>query len=314
MSTDRQDRIAGVMLASAAGDCLGVPYETGLPSRGHAVMKGGGYGFSPGEWSDDTVGSIAVALGRSVPVEVAKGLLSWFWTRPPDIGIATRSVLSKVSSPRGMAAASRAYGVRMAARPKPAGFDEGGPNGSLMRTGPVCLPYLGNRAKIAQAAREISDLTHFDPSGYTADSCVIWSIAIATAIELGTGFGAEQVAAGLELIPVGRRGYWEHVIDEALCKRPATFARNSGGCVGALSVALSAMAHSTSLEQALQDCIAAGGDTDTTAAICGSLLGSIHGASVVPARWVKAIHGWPGLDASGLERLALQAASVQASA
>jgi len=271
-------------------------------------MKGGGYGFSPGEWSDDTAGSVAVALGRSIPLEVARGLLSWYWTRPPDIGITTRQVLSRVSSPRGMAAASRAHGMRQAALPKPAGFTRGGPNGSLMRTGPVCLPFLGKPSRIAQAAREISDLTHFDPTGYTGDACGIWSQAVSAAIELGTGFTPAMVADGLELIPAQRRGYWEGVIDAALCKPPARFAANSGGCVGALQVALSAIAHADGLEQALQDCIAAGGDTDTTASICGALLGSIHGASAVPQRWVKAIHGWPGMTADSLEQLALQAA------
>jgi ADP-ribosylglycohydrolase len=282
----------------------------GNPEPRPGRHEGGGYGFKPGEWSDDTAGAIAVALGKSVPLEVAKGLLSWYWTRPPDIGISTRAVLGKVTSPRGMLAASKAHGMRMHAMRKPPGWNEGGPNGSLMRTGPVCLPYLGDRPRIAQAAREISDLTHFDPTGYTADSCVIWSLAIADAVERGTKFSAEQVADGIELIPdAARRGYWEHVIDEALCKRPATFARNSGGCVGALSVALSAIAHADGLEQALQDCVAAGGDTDTTGAICGALLGAIHGASAVPQRWVKVMHGWPGYRAADLGRLALQAAS-----
>ncbi len=309
MRSDRTDRIRGTMLASAVGDVLGVPYETGIPSHGRAVMKGGGYGFQPGEWSDDTCGSIAVAMGRSVPLEVAKGLMSWYESRPPDIGISTRAVLSRTNTPRGMAAASKAHGMRMAARPRPRGFDEGGPNGSLMRTGPVCLPYLGSPERIAIAARKISDLTHYDPSGYTADSAVIWSLAIDSAIAAGPLFRPATVAAGLDFIPDGRRGYWADRISEALSKEPAAFARNSGGCVGALQVALSAIAHSTSLEDGLQDCIAAGGDTDTTAAICGSLLGSIFGASAVPARWRKAVHGWPGLDADGLERLALAAAS-----
>lgn len=308
MKTDRQDRCAGVMLASAAGDALGVPYETGMPSHGKAAMIGGGYGFAPGEWSDDTCGAIAVALGRSVPLEVARGLLSWFWSRPPDIGITTRAVLSRVTSPRGMLAASKAHGCRQAAMRKPPGYDEGGANGSLMRTGPVCLPCLGDRKRIADAARKVSDLTHYDPDGYTADSCVIWSLAIAAAIELGEGFSPAMVADGLELVPATRRGYWEQVTDAALCKPPAAFARNSGGCVGALQVALSAIAHAEGLEDGLQACVAAGGDTDTTAAICGSLLGAIHGASAVPARWRKALHGWPGMKADGLEALALAAA------
>ena len=182
----RLDRIAGVMVASAAGDALGAGYETGkrVPESG-ATMCGGGFGFEPGEWTDDSCGSIAVALGRSVPLEVAKGLLSWYWTRPPDVGSTTRAVLGRCTSPRSMAAVSKAHGTRMAGYPVPRGYDRGGSNGSLMRTGPVCLPFLHDRKRIAAAAREISDLTHFDPEGYTGDSCVIWSLAIASAAGLG---------------------------------------------------------------------------------------------------------------------------------
>jgi ADP-ribosyl-[dinitrogen reductase] hydrolase len=33
----------------------------------------------------------------------------------------------------------------------------------------------------------------------------------------------------------------------------------------------------------------------------------VHGASAIPRAWRKGLHGWPGLDADGLEQLALDA-------
>src|SRR5690606_689237 len=54
------DRASGVLLAQAAGDALGVPYEIAQPpGPGRrdevAVMRGGGLGpYEPGKWSDAT--------------------------------------------------------------------------------------------------------------------------------------------------------------------------------------------------------------------------------------------------------------------
>ena len=60
--TSRDDRAEGVLLATAAGDALGAPYEF-QPARGpelEVAMVGGG-GWEPGEWTDDTSMAIAIA-------------------------------------------------------------------------------------------------------------------------------------------------------------------------------------------------------------------------------------------------------------
>lgn len=305
--SDRENRIAGVMVGMAAGDALGAGYETGKPvPRSGATMCGGGYGFGPGEWTDDTSQAIAVALGRSVPLEVAKGLLSWYWTQPPDVGITTRAVLSRVKSPSGMVLASKAHALRETALGKPVGFDPGVSNGSLMRTGPVCLPYLGNRGRVAYVARQISDLTHFDPSGYTGDACTLWSLFIEEAVTTG----CVSFYAGLEFVDPKRREFWHQIIKGVFAEGSAPPVRN-GGVLGAFKAALYAVSRADSLEDGLQRAVAIGGDTDTVAAIAGSLLGAIYGASAVPAEWYEALHGWPGMYAEDLERLALDVAGVE---
>ncbi|MEE2060807.1 ADP-ribosylglycohydrolase family protein [Rhodococcus artemisiae] len=53
----------------------------------------------------------------------------------------------------------------------------------------------------------------------------------------------------------------------------------------------------------------AGGDTDTTAAIAGGLLGARWGASSVPERWKQMLHGWPGYRVGGLIELAQKTAA-----
>ena len=57
LTTAQVDRAAGVLLGIACGDALGAPYEFGPPLRPDiaVTMKGGGsFGWSPGEWTDDT--------------------------------------------------------------------------------------------------------------------------------------------------------------------------------------------------------------------------------------------------------------------
>ena len=49
-----------------------------------------------------------------------------------------------------------------------------------------------------------------------------------------------------------------------------------------------------------------GNDTDTVAAIAGTLLGAVWGASAVPAEWQDVMHGWPGYTIADLRRLAAQ--------
>ena len=44
-------------------------------------------------------------------------------------------------------------------------------------------------------------------------------------------------------------------------------------------------------------------DTDTVAAIAGGLLGAAYGASAVPGRWRRLLHGWPGLRSRDLVAL-----------
>lgn len=306
--TTKQDRIKGVLLGQAAGDALGSHYEFGKPSNGKARMLRGTFGHEPGEWTDDTQQAVVVVTARSEPAAVAAGLLAWYAGRPKDVGIATAAVLS-ASSRAGagsMAEISRRFAKQDAATPRPLSWDPGGANGSLMRTGPVCLPFLGDREQIAKVAREVSDLTHADP--YCGDACVLWSLAIDAAIEGGEWSSRSLMLDGLDFIPAERRDYWYKQIRLAMTTDPGEF-RQNGSAAGCFRAALSAVSHATSLRDGLQKAVAVGNDTDTVAAVAGALLGAIYGASAVPESWRRKLHGWPGGKvAADLEQLALSAA------
>ena len=110
--------------------------------------------------------------------------------------------------------------------------------------------------------------------------------------------------------------HWRELLLEAETQPPSAFARN-GWAVGALQAAWSAITHTpvptgghacSHLVGSLTTATRIGHDTDTVAAIAGQLLGARYGASAVPARWRRMVHGWPGLRARDLVQLAVDTA------
>jgi ADP-ribosyl-[dinitrogen reductase] hydrolase len=313
----RQDRIRGVLIGQAAGDALGVHYELGTPSHGKAQMLGGGYGFEPYEWSDDTQQAIVIAQAAGdVPLagyvaRVGVGLLRWYRSGPADVGPTAGRVLGRIKDHDNVL---RMYPDRVRTHLEMAAqqnYENRGramgsmSNGSLMRTNPAILPFLGRRQQGARVVREISNLTHADPMA--GDAAVLWSLAVEHAIEAGTGFDpVRHMGDGVHYLDE-RQHQWAQLIGEAIGSDPHKF-RGNLAVVPAFQAALSTVAHAESYEHGVQLAIDIGGDTDTIAAIAGGLLGAIYGASEVPGEWRSKLHGWPGLTGFELEHLALDAA------
>ena len=181
-----------------------------------------------------------------------------------------------------------------------------------MRTAPVALAYLDDETALVEAARAVSELTHYDPEA--GDACVLWCTAIRHAILTGK----LDARIGLGHIPSERRDLWASRLDEAETSQPSAFAAKNGWVVAALQGAWSAIVNTPvpvedpasevfradRLRLALEAAVRGGGDTDTVAAIAGGLLGAAYGASAVPSRWRLALQGWPGLTTRGLVQLA----------
>lgn len=288
------DRCAGVLLGLAAGGGLGAGYEFRTPPAGDAAMVGGGLGgWEPGEWTEDTQTAICVAeetaTGAVEPVAVAARFLRWYRSQPSDVGVQTRSVLSLPAG--GDEVAARA-GEHFAAHP-----DRSAGNGSLVRTAPFALASLGDDERLVELAMSASALTHADPRAGKA--CALWCVAIDRAIRHATLQGVHE---GIELLPVERRAYWTDRIAEAEEGPPSRFSPN-GFVVSAFQAALAAIWHTAILESepcrhlqhALHAAVRIGDDTDTVAAIAGSLLGARWGASAVPVEWRAMLHGRPGV-------------------
>lgn len=310
---DQLHRAAGVLLTMAAGDALGAGYEFGgpYPSQMPVEMKGGGaFGWQPGEWTDDTQMALVIAEAvvdgddlRQLTVldRVVAGWVEWMG-EAADVGAQTRTVLAAVSSAGTGVTASQslAESERLHAR---TGHTAG--NGSLMRTAPVALAYLDDPQGLTEAAATVSQLTHFDPEA--AEACVLWCHLIRSAVLTGT----IQPTTALEHLPAPRAQVWAERLERAAERTPSDFTAN-GWVVEALQAAWCAIIttadQSTThrfqdprhVQRALEAAVRGGRDTDTVAAIAGGLLGAVYGASAVPARWRRVLHGWPGLRARDL--------------
>jgi ADP-ribosyl-[dinitrogen reductase] hydrolase len=59
----------------------------------------------------------------------------------------------------------------------------------------------------------------------------------------------------------------------------------------ALAQALWAVRTTPTFEEAIIAAVELGGDTDTVAAIAGSMAGALHGAQRIPVRWASCVHG-----------------------
>lgn len=302
LDSEQTGRALGALVGQAAGDALGVPYEFGSrPLVGEPQLLGGGLGgIAPGQWSDDTEMTICIAevaatgadLRTDAALEqIAQNFLRWYDDGPPDIGTQTRAVLCRTRRQAGPAAAAmRGISADLHAR---SGRTAG--NGSLMRTSPVALAHLGDPEAMVEAARAVSALTHHD--AVAGDACALWCLAIDHAIRTGQ----LDVRVGLTHVD---SAYWGPLLDEAESVEPSHYNASNGWVVAALLGAWSAISRTDGLVPGLHAAVGGGGDTDTVAAIAGQLLGAAHGASAVPARYRRRLHGWPGMRVRDLHRLA----------
>lgn len=284
------DRARGCLIGLIAGDSLGSLVEFQSPEdirylhpEGVRDLRDGGtFDTLAGQPTDDS--EMALALARTL---IARGTYDaeaanrayreWLDSEPFDCGLTIRDGL--LGNPR----------------------RESQANGALMRIGP--LGIFGSRHRldaVARWAREDAGLTH--PHRICLDANALFAMALAHAIDRGptprelyerivTWANEEEVCPPVRAC-----------VAEAAAGPPEDCMTHMGWVLIALRNALWQLRHAPSLEEGVIDSVMRGGDTDTNAAICGALLGAVHGVEAVPARWTGAIlrcrpeAGRPGVE------------------
>ncbi|KPI10678.1 ADP-ribosylation/Crystallin J1 [Actinobacteria bacterium OV450] len=296
----RLDRAVGAILGSAVGDALGAPYEFGpagaLTARGQE-MRGGG-GWDPGEATDDT--QMAVLVGESLLEhgglelpDVFARFQRWAAADPKDIGLQTEYVLTSGEAWDLAAALHFQINARAAG------------NGSLMRASTSAVYFAADgRDATMDAARRIAALTHGDRAAWEGTAVLHELVRVA----LG---GDDPLAALPEVLGAvhpNHRERYRVVLDPDW--HPAQATEFNGAVWPCLGSAVWALRTTTGFAEAVRAAVDLGGDTDTVAAVTGTLAGARYGRAAIPPEWTAALHvplpGYGGrvLDADALGALA----------
>lgn len=272
-----ESRAQGSLLGQIAGDSLGSLVEFQSPSKilksyplGPRELEDGGVcGTLAGQPTDDS--EMALELARTIleyggynPGLALDGYRAWLDSGPFDCGTTILDALNGKMNP-----ASEA-------------------NGAMMRASPLGIFGAGlPEAKVAALAIQDAALTH--PNPVCQQSNALFVLAISNAISTGASPAKiyERILGWCSDFRVDKT-VWD-AVRRAESLPPADFMRQQGWVLIAFQNAIWQILHAPSFEDALVDTVMRGGDTDTNAAICGALLGAVHGVEAVPARWRDAV-------------------------
>jgi ADP-ribosylglycohydrolase/fructose-1,6-bisphosphatase/inositol monophosphatase family enzyme len=322
-------RAQGCLLGQIAGDALGalVEFETAesivrhYPGGGPLDLADGGpHSIIAGQPTDDS--ELALVLARTIVARsgfdleaVAAAYAGWFhgwthalepraclhrWCRPFDVGSSIARALTNVDE-------QAASDGRAAAAARSAANADSQANGGLMRVSPLGIwGAFRNPAKVADAARSDSALTH--PHPVCQDAAAAFTVTLARAISEGLG-PRQTYASALEWCAEARiQPAVRNALESAQHEPPHDYVSQQGWVLIAFQNAYYQLLHAANLEEGVVATVRAGGDTDTNAAICGALLGAVHGRDQLPLQWrrmVLSCRPMPGLDGVRQPRPAL---------
>ncbi|WP_225978572.1 ADP-ribosylglycohydrolase family protein [Gandjariella thermophila] len=321
-----RDRVLGSLLAGAVGDALGAPVE-GLPMENIRQLYGPegitefkpAFGVGPGLITDDTQMTLFTLEGLirahvkqrnfgtvDVPAVVHRAYLRWLRTQTPppkteptylpgDGWLITNRALHRRRAPgRTCMTALRATrdGEQFGTFEHRLNDSKG--NGGVMRAAPVAL-WPGDVREVFELAARTAAITHSHPSGYLSAGTLAVIVhqllagadlraAIATAHSILLRWdGHEEQARALDA-----------AIDLASAGRPTPeqiAERLGGGWVGeeALAIGVCAALCTDNLTDALIVAVNHSGDSDSTGAVCGNIVGAHYGPAAIPESWLATL-------------------------
>ena len=281
------DIYRGVLLGTALGDALGLPFEGLSPERvaarlarrplEHSMIVGRGL------LSDDTehTAMVARALHARTPsafaADLARQLRRWLLGFPPGLGLATLRSCVRLC---------------LVWSPARSGVVSAG-NGPAMRAALLGV-HARDDAELVAWVHASTVISHRDRRAEDGARVVArWARALAHAQRPTPALLHDIDDASFRERALAALGAAE-LEPDAYRRREGLDRGVSGFIVETIPAALYCWARAPEHPAAaIETAIRVGGDTDTTAAIVGAWMGAAHGERGLPASWLDGLADWP---------------------
>lgn len=347
---DLAERARGMMVGIAVGNLFGLHWEGRWQELREEQARRGPvreiYAREGFPDDDDLAQAILLAeacleSGHLDTADLAQRFWIWGETNGVGMGGLTRAVLERYGGKPPYRALRRRFSERQRDAPRePTGVagtdaarlaweDHGGVsagNGSVMRCGAVALRWMHDDEALARNSVTSAAVTHWDQR--CVWSTLLTDFTIAACLRghpLGRDAPVERCTAAVRAVApnLSRTDLPDDLPDDVRKAVDAAFApgarvddlhlgepRAAGYAPKAMSAALWASQHPTSVEEGLVAVMNAGGDTDSNSPPAGAVLGARFGLEGIPARWrkrVAEIRSWVPDDTDGwIERYPLE--------
>ena len=300
-TTERaRDRARGALLGLAAGNILGLSVEGAPYDQIAAWHPSGLTEIDPREVSramdDDLAQAVdlghALLAGDDYARDFADRLIIWARENGRGIGITTSEVIDELANGLPLPEPARVVFERR---------NRIAPNGGVMRCAPVAIARRNQADLLVADSATTCAVTHY---ALTCQwSCILVNAIIAALLNGWDPDLPDLLAAahfdGCPDLPAQARAdripaNALDALDDGRQPPPGMgWLMRDHGLIGHTLLAAQfgfwAAATPLGFEDALIASVAAGGDTDTNAAVAGAVLGARYGASSIPQRWLACV-------------------------